>query len=219
MEGELTLQVARRLAARLLALGAERADLVREATEPTTPIRPSELTDQSRALLAERGIRRPPNLYDGPLDPQKANSVLWNAEVLFTRADIRARARRVNDTLRPDLVVCLHFNAEKWGDPAAPELVPKNHLHLLVNGCYEPDEIARDDVRFEMLCGCSRAPVPRNSPPPSPSPGRWRPRPGCRRSGTPGRTRSTSAAAPSCGRATSSPTGSTAARWSIANPT
>ena len=27
----------------------------------------------------------------------------------------------------------------------------KNHLHVLVNGCYEPDEIARDDVRFELL--------------------------------------------------------------------
>ncbi len=71
--------------------------------------------------------------------------------MLFTRADIRARGVKVNDTLRPDLVLCLHFNAEAWGDPAKPALVDHNHLHVLVNGCYEPDEIAKDDVRFEML--------------------------------------------------------------------
>ena len=151
MEGELALQVARRLADRLRALGAERADLVRGSTEPTTPLRPSDLTDYARQELLDRGVRNPPRIYDGPADPKRGESLLWNAEVLFTRADIRARARRVNDTLRPDLVLCLHFNAEAWGDPTHPKLVPKNHLHLLVNGCYEPDEIARDDVRFEML--------------------------------------------------------------------
>ncbi len=151
MEGELALQVAGRLADRLRALGAERVDLVREATEPTTPLRPSDLVDYARQELAERGVRNPPKIYDGPSDPKRGDSLLWNAEVLFTRADIRARARRVNDILRPDLVLCLHFNAEAWGDPAAPKLVPKNHFHLLVNGCYEPDEIGRDDVRFEML--------------------------------------------------------------------
>ncbi len=151
MEGEMTLQTARRLAERLRALGAERVDLVRDATEPTTLLRPSDLVEQARFLLVERGVRNPPRLYDGPLDPQRAFSVLWNAENLFTRADIRARAQRINTVLHPDLVLCLHYNAEAWGDPAAPALVPRSHLHLLVNGCYEPDEIARDDVRFEML--------------------------------------------------------------------
>ncbi len=151
MEGELTLQTARLLAERLRALGAERADLVRAETEPTTPLRPSDLVEYAQQELAERGVRNPPKIYDGPFDPNRANSILWNAEVLFTRADIRARARRVNDELRPDLVLCLHFNAEAWGDPTHPKLVSKNHLHLLVNGCYEPDELARDDVRFEML--------------------------------------------------------------------
>ena len=151
MEGEMTLQTARRLAERLHTLGAERVDLVREATEPTTPLRPSNLVDQARSLLSERGVHNPPRLYDGPLDPNRPNSILWNAENLFTRADIRARAGRVNDTLHPDLVLCLHFNAEGWGDPANPALVDKNHVHVLVNGSYGPDEIPKDDVRFEML--------------------------------------------------------------------
>ena len=69
MEGELTLQVARLVAERLLALGAERADLVRETTEPTTPLRPSDLVDQARFVLSERGVRNPPKLYDGPARP------------------------------------------------------------------------------------------------------------------------------------------------------
>jgi len=48
-------------------------------------------------------------------------------------------------------VLCLHFNAEPWGDPQHPMLVRKNHLHLLVNGAYLPPELELDDERFEML--------------------------------------------------------------------
>ena len=151
MEGEMTLQVARRLADRLRALGAARADLVRDGDEPSTAQRPADLTGDARRLLADGGITEPRASYDGPADPQRQLSVPWMSEMLFTRADIRARGRKVNDTLRPDLVVCLHFNAEAWGDPARPALVARNHLHLLVNGCYGPEEIAKDDVRFEML--------------------------------------------------------------------
>ena len=57
----------------------------------------------------------------------------------------------MNYRLHPDLVVCLHFNAEPWGDPKKPTLVENNHLHLLVNGAYLPNELELDDERFEML--------------------------------------------------------------------
>ena len=151
MEGEMTLQVARLLADRLRALGAERVDLVRDSDEPSTSSRPADLADEARRVLVDGGVAQPRASYAGPADPQRQFSIPWMSEVLFTRADIRARGRKVNDTLRPDLVVCLHFNAEAWGDPAKPTLVPKNHFHLLVNGCYGPEEIAKDDVRCEML--------------------------------------------------------------------
>ena len=49
------------------------------------------------------------------------------------------------------MCICLHFNAEPWGDPANPTLVDKNHFHVLVNGCYLPAELEFDDERFEML--------------------------------------------------------------------
>jgi len=57
----------------------------------------------------------------------------------------------VNFKLHPDLVLCLHFNAEGWGDPNNPELTDTNHLHLLVNGSYLAEELEFDDERFEMI--------------------------------------------------------------------
>ncbi len=149
-EGEMTLRVAQVLADRLRALGAT-AELVREGDEPSTPLRPADLMDAARRQLAEQGVEHPRETSGGAADPERQFSVPWTSDMLFTRADIRARGRRVNDVLKPDVAVCLHFNAEAWGDPAHPALVEKNHLHVLVNGCYGPDEVAKDDVRFELL--------------------------------------------------------------------
>jgi hypothetical protein len=47
--------------------------------------------------------------------------------------------------------LCLHFNAEAWGDPRNPSFVDRNHFHLLINGCYSPGELQLEDVRFEMM--------------------------------------------------------------------
>jgi hypothetical protein len=150
MEGEMTLAVARLLRPRLHALGAETA-LLRDGDEPATPLRPADLLGDATRALWDEGITQPRAVYNGHADPDRQFSVAWMSETLFSRADIRARGERVNEVLHPDLVVCLHFNAEAWGDPAQPVLVDKNHLHVLINGCYAPDELAKDDVRFEML--------------------------------------------------------------------
>jgi len=150
-EGELTLHVAELLQLLLQRLGAQ-VSLVRSSTKPLTDLRPENLRDVAKQLLADSAPGRPPPPgYQGPNDPEKEHSVDWQAERLFYRvAEIRQRAARVNEFLRPDLVICLHFNAEPWGDPDHPELVEANHLHLLVNGGYSPGELAYDDVRFEM---------------------------------------------------------------------
>ncbi len=66
-------------------------------------------------------------------------------------SEIRRRAALVNFKLHPDLVLCLHFNAEGWGDPNNPTLTDVNHLHLLVNGSYLQEELEFDDERFEMV--------------------------------------------------------------------
>jgi len=150
-EGDMTLRVAGMLATKLRALGAE-VSSVRDAAEPATEARPETLREAARSELAERGITAPRELYSGPEDPQRGSTVQAESELLFYRiSEIRRRADLVNNKLRPDLVVCLHFNAEAWGDPLHPEFVPRNHLHVLVNGCYSAGELRLDDQRFEML--------------------------------------------------------------------
>ena len=150
-EGEMTLRVAKMLAKRLRALGAK-VSFVRDKAEPVTRFRPADFRETARAILKASGNENPPDDFTGPDDPLREQSVRWQSEILFYRAsEIRERARLVNSRLRPDIVLCLHFNAEAWGDERNPELIDRNHLHLLVNGSYLPPELDFDDVRFEML--------------------------------------------------------------------
>jgi hypothetical protein len=150
-EGEMTLRVAKMLGERLRSLGA-RVSFVRDKAEPVTPYRQDNFRETARAILRAGGVENPPEEFQGPDDPLKEQTVRWESEILFYRtSEIRERARRVNLILRPDVVLCLHFNAEAWGDERNPTLTEKNHLHLLVNGSYLPDELESDDVRFEML--------------------------------------------------------------------
>jgi N-acetylmuramoyl-L-alanine amidase len=130
-EGDMTLHVANLLKPRLEALGAS-VSLVRENLEPVTPLRPESLLSLTQDTLTQ--------------SPQKL------AERLFYRtAEIRARADLVNTTLKPDLVLCLHFNAEAWGDPRNPALIDRTHLHLLLNGAYTDEEVMLADQRFALL--------------------------------------------------------------------
>ncbi len=130
-EGDMTLEVAKLLRPRLEALGA-RISLVREQNQPVTPLRPESLIASAPTASSE--------------SPRKL------AERLFYRtAEIHARAELVNGTLKPDLVLCLHFNAEAWGDPHNPTLIPRTHLHLLINGGYSDEEILLADQRFALL--------------------------------------------------------------------
>jgi hypothetical protein len=150
-EGEMTLLVAKMLGKKLRALGA-RVSFVRDKTEPVTRYRPKDFRETARAVLKAEGIENPAEDFQRPDDPGREQTVRWQTEILFYRtSEIRERARRVNTKLRPDVVLCLHFNAEAWGDEHNPTLTDKNHLHLLVNGSYLPPEWESDDVRLEML--------------------------------------------------------------------
>ncbi len=150
-EGDMTLRVAQLLAARLKSLGAK-VSLLRENADPATPCRPSDFEEIARQSLIRAGVTDPRENFDGPIDPEKEQTVGWQRELLFYRnSEIRRRASLVNDRVQPDLVLCLHFNAEPWGDPNKPALVPNNHLHVLLNGAYLSPELELDDQRFEML--------------------------------------------------------------------
>jgi hypothetical protein len=150
-EGDLTLRVSRMLATRLKKLGAT-VLFVRNSTQPVTSKRPRDFVDLAKKILIKNGVPRPRDEVLNPMDPAKEGTIRWQSEMLFYRySEIRRRAVLVNSKLHPDLVVCLHLNAEGWGDPGNPTLIDTNHLHLLVNGSYLQDEIGLDDERFEMI--------------------------------------------------------------------
>ncbi|HEU4679564.1 MAG TPA: N-acetylmuramoyl-L-alanine amidase, partial [Terrimicrobiaceae bacterium] len=118
-EGDMTLTVAQLLTPRLEALGAE-VFLTRDSAAPAISLGVDQLTSLAAESLGEKGI-----LSD-------EESLRKESERLFYRvAEIRRRATLVNEIIRPDMVVCLHFNAEAWGDPNNPQLVDENHLHFL----------------------------------------------------------------------------------------
>ena len=150
-EGDMTLLVAKLAAPKLRALGAE-VQLVRSKPDPITPFAVEAFNDAARKELDLLGITDVRERYAGPKDPLKSHTVQWQAEKLFYRAaEIRERGRKVNTKLKPDVVVCIHFNADDWADPNAPVFTDRNDLHALVHGCYSAGELRFDDQRFEML--------------------------------------------------------------------
>lgn len=138
-EGDMTLAVAKLMVPQLEKLGAE-VFLTRSKAAPVTSLRPSSLKKTAAASLADQGVK------------PTAFHLQKERERLFYRvAEIRRRARLVNETIRPDLVICLHFNAEDWRDPANPSLVNDNHLHFLVSGALSEDELGYEDQLHDML--------------------------------------------------------------------
>ena len=114
--------------------------------------RPDDFRELARKILIKNGVPQPRADVLDSTDPEKEKTIRWQSEILFYRySEIRRRAALVNFKLHPDLVLCLHFNAEGWGDPTSPMLTDTNHLHLLVNGSYLAEELEFDDQRFEMI--------------------------------------------------------------------
>lgn len=151
-EGDMSLLTAQVLAERLRALGAT-VTLVRDKLEPVTERRPKDFEPVAAQILKEAGITEPKLTYEaGMTDSAKGLTVQWQEEKLFYRvSEIHARGAKVNGQIKPDLVLCLHFNAEPWGPDGARQFSGRNHFHALVNGCYSPGELEQQDVRFEMF--------------------------------------------------------------------
>lgn len=138
-EGDMTLLVAKKIASRLDALGAQ-VYLTRSKPGPVTSLRPARLSSAAKASLADKN------------KPATAEALQDESERLFYRVgEIRRRAQLVNESIRPDIVLCLHFNAEAWGDENRPSLVDANHLHFLITGAWSAEELSYDDQRYDML--------------------------------------------------------------------
>lgn len=134
-EGNLTLKVAKMLAKQLETLGAQ-VTLTREYLSPVNPNKPDDYYEYAYAQMSET------NLWATPV------AIMRESEKLFYRAgEIRERAKHVNNDYRPDLVLCLHFNAGIKSE----ELHKDEHFHMILNGAYMDNEVAKDDQRFTML--------------------------------------------------------------------
>ena len=133
-EGDMTLLVAGLIKERLEGLGAT-VSLVRRDTEPLTRVRAEDLMEMARE--------------EHPADEAAAARLArrW----FYRTAEIRARASLVNQQIKPDLVLALHFNAEAWGDPENPRLLDHSHVHMLVHGGYGDDELSLEDQRHSLL--------------------------------------------------------------------
>lgn len=137
-EGEMTLKVAKILERDLTLLGAE-IILTRTSNNPVTSERIDTLQDEAISYLKQRKVVPSTGL------------IASTAKKMFAiSSEIRSRGDLVNDSVQPDLALCLHFNASP-AKSRNPEFLTPNHLHLLINGCYSKGEIAEDDTRFEMI--------------------------------------------------------------------
>ncbi len=145
-EGELTLAVAKELLPRLQSLGVHPV-LIRDGLQPVTPRRPGDFLD-----LAQPWVDGILGSDSNATSEEKSALLQDRQELLFYRVDeIQERARLVNQSIQPDLVICLHFNAAPWPDPEKQQLVERDDHHVLVNGCYMGGELAYDDQRFELI--------------------------------------------------------------------
>ena len=70
----------------------------------------------------------------------------------FAIQEIRARAEKVNNNIKPDFLLSVHFDALPWENPAHPELMDgPSKAHLIVSGAYSSAELSTEEARILML--------------------------------------------------------------------
>ena len=134
----MTLLTAKIIKSQLQKLGAK-VYLIRRENKPVSLRRPEDYRAEAEAKAERLG------------KSDEATITALQNKFFYRTGEIRERARRVNLAFRPDLVLCLHYNAESWADPSNPTLTARNHYHVLLHGALTKGELAHDDERFEML--------------------------------------------------------------------
>jgi len=135
-EGNLSLTVAKLLEKQLEVLGAE-VDLTRDENTPVNPKRAGDYTKYAKSKMEVNG------------ELISEDTLFRASEKLFYRAgEIRERAKIINNEFKPDIAICIHFNAVAWDET---KLVEKEHAHILLHGAYTAGELAQDDQRFQLF--------------------------------------------------------------------
>jgi N-acetylmuramoyl-L-alanine amidase len=159
-EAQLTMITCQILAERLEADGAT-IIWAKRGYEPTTDERPDTLHHEAiDALSPSSSSVGQDEVFGLPVSSRRSSRsglaftehrIDNEAALLFYRvAEIRARAALVNKA-HPDLTICVHYNADDWGDPDHPSLVGNSRLIIFINGTYEKGEVADDDIRYDLM--------------------------------------------------------------------
>ncbi|MEZ5406037.1 MAG: hypothetical protein R3F23_07665 [Verrucomicrobiia bacterium] len=123
---------------------------VKKNSDPVTSLRPKNLWDEAFNSLVEERVIKPTAHPRDSLPIRKKIEECAN-RLFYRVAEISARAERVNRDLKPDLTLCIHYNADEWGDPLNPTLVKKNRLVLFTHGAYMADELRYEDHKFHLM--------------------------------------------------------------------
>ena len=122
----------------------------RETHQGGTIIREGTMTLETARILKPvlEKLGASASLVRSKLEPVTKNRAKDFADprLFYRTSEIRARANLINQFIKPDLVICLHFNAS-----GSKTLTPYQHFHIILNGTYTAAELAHEDERFEML--------------------------------------------------------------------
>ena len=152
-EGDLTLIVSLKLSSALEALGAK-VSLTRKNAQPLTERRASDFIEEASEIEKQRYLDGDGRFLS--ITPWESDwfrkRIQLRAEMLFYRvSEIQTRAKLINDEIKPDLTIAVHFNVAPWLEATQQILPEENHMHVIVHGTYTPGELALDDVRFHLF--------------------------------------------------------------------
>ncbi|MDR1305852.1 MAG: N-acetylmuramoyl-L-alanine amidase [Verrucomicrobiales bacterium] len=130
----------------LRAAGAE-VCWTRQLGVPATPRRPADFTSPAITLMWRQDANKAARQSPGNL----RKLLQWYQELVFYRiAEIQARAATVRE-LRPDLTLCIHYNALGWSKRGPRLYSGVNRIVIFTHGSYLASELALDDMKFDLF--------------------------------------------------------------------
>lgn len=144
-EGELVFEVAQRVEAQLVELGAE-VNLLRDRFQPINPKPPIKYMER-----AYKDLEAPKS---ETLQDQIEHALAMRNRSMHLSVvvgELAERARLVNQEIRPDVLVSLHINAAPWPPGDELKLVKGNHAHVLIFGCLSHRELSSSRQQEQLI--------------------------------------------------------------------
>lgn len=151
-EGDLNIITAHILKKQLTDLGAT-VFLVREDTEPVTPLRPKDFVAEAVQVLMDKNPKLAAKLENKTLEQRReyiGQRVQDVADLLFYRgSEIPERGNKIRREFNPDITITLYLNATD--NSGRGRLTSINRNIFFVHGSYTKDELADPNQRRQMM--------------------------------------------------------------------